>query len=105
MKRNLKDFINTQISDILEITEQKKITELDKDRIRAKVIGIRQAVKQYTALLKEFLRLWESPEAIGPEMERFYEKAKQHIKEKLLDDCSLEDVEISTALYGSKEQK
>jgi hypothetical protein len=44
MKKNEKDYINTQVLDILEILLQKRITQLDKDRIRAKVISIRQTV-------------------------------------------------------------
>lgn len=44
MKKNDKDYINTQVLDILEIIRQKRITLQDKERIRCKIITIRQTV-------------------------------------------------------------
>jgi hypothetical protein len=44
MKKNDKDYINTQVLDILEITRKKRITAQDKERIRCKIITISQTV-------------------------------------------------------------
>jgi len=44
MKQNDKDYINTAVLDILEISRHKRISQMDRERIRAKVIEIRQTV-------------------------------------------------------------
>ena len=44
MKKPDKDYINTAVLDILEILRHKRISQMDRERICAKVVEIRQTV-------------------------------------------------------------